>query len=331
MKLLTRHPRRTTTLIGLLLFGLVAASCGEDEPTSITIASSTPIESPQVVVALQNGFFEDNGLNVEITRFTSGRDALTALLGGQADYAIMAELPASSAAMAGESYRILAEISSLSGHQKVMTRTDTGITGFADLAGRDVGLLVGTSSHYELQLAMESVGMSSADVNVVGLGPPAQPGALETGDVDAIMAFDSFYTATKNLLGDRYAEVPGTGYHLRFLLSAGESMLDNDDVSEKVLQALLDAEELIVSDPAKAKADIVEWSGGQVNAARADEVFNTYVFGLNLGSGLVAQMVDEGEWLRDAHGVDGDPNAALFTSYINSGPLSAVASDRVNL
>ena len=331
MKLLARYPRRTLTLICLLLFGLVAASCGDDEPTSITIASSTPIESPQVVVALQNGFFEDNGLNVEITRFTSGRDALTALLGGQADYAIMAELPASSAAMAGESYRILAQVSSLSGHQKVMTRTDTGITSFADLAGRDVGLLVGTSSHYELQLAMESVGMSSADVNVVGLGPPAQPGALETGDVDAIMAFDSFYTATKNLLGDRYAEVPDTGYHLRFLLSAGESMLDNDDVSEKVLQALLDAEELIVSDPAKAKADIVEWSGGQVNAARADEVFDTYVFGLNLSSGLVAQMVDEGEWLRDAQGVDGNPTAALFTSYINSGPLSAVASDRVNL
>ena len=331
MKLLARYPFRITALVGLLLFGVMAASCGDDEPTSITIASSTPIESPQVVLALQNGFFEENNLTVEITRFTSGRDALTALLGGQADYAIMAELPASSAAMAGESFRILAEISSLSGHQRVMTRTDTGISSFADLAGRDVGLLVGTSSHYELQLAMESVGMSSSDVNVVGLAPPAQPGALENGDVDATVSFDSFYTATKNLLGDRYAEIPGTGYHLRFLLSAGESMLDNDEVSENVLRALLDSEELIASDPAKAKADIVEWSEGQVNAARADEVFNTYTFGLNLSSGLVAQMVDEGEWLRDEQGVDGDPTAALFSSYINSGPLSAVASDRVNL
>ena len=331
MELLTRHTRRTVTIIGVFLFAVVAASCGDDEPTSITIASSTPIESPQVVVALQNGFFEENNLTVEITRFTSGRDALTALLGGQADYAIMAELPASSAAMAGEDYRILAEVSSLSGHQKVMTRTDTGITSFSDLAGRDVGLLVGTSSHYELQLAMESVGMSSADVNIVGLAPPAQPGALENGDVDAIVAFDSFYVATRDLLGDRYAEIPGTGYHLRFLFAAGGSMLDNDEVSENVLRALLDAEELIASDPAKAKADIVEWSEGQVNAARADAVFSTYVFGLNLDSGLVTQMVDEGQWLRDEQGVDGDPTAALFTSYINSGPLSAVASDRVNL
>ena len=73
----------------------------------------------------------------------------------------MAELPASSGATTGQEFRNLAELARLQGHQQVIARTDTGITTVADLAGRNVGLLMGSSSQYELQLAMESVGLNS--------------------------------------------------------------------------------------------------------------------------------------------------------------------------
>ncbi len=325
-----RPPRIAMLLLLLLGLALVAMACGDDDPTSITIATSTELETPQVVVALTSGIFEDNGLDVEIIQFSSGRDAMTAMLGGQADFAVMAELPASSAAMTGQDFRILAELAGLFMRQNVLTTTDSGITGWADLEGRDVGLLMGSSSQYELQLGMESVGLNSDDVNLISLAPPAQAGALEKGDVDALVSFDSFYAATKDLLGDRFAEFSSPFYHLRFVFAAGESMIDDDATSEKVLKALFEAEERIDSDLAQAKADIVAWDAS-LSLPRADEVFGNYVYRLELSNDLIAQMVDEGEWLRDVQGVEGNPTPDLFRSFINSGPLSEVASDRVNL
>ena len=329
-KVSKRRLRGTTFLLSLLGLALIAMACGEDDPTKITIATSTELETPQVVFALTSGIFEDNGLDVDIIQFVSGRDAMTALLGGQADFAVMAELPATSGAMTGQDFRILAELSGLFMHQQVITLQGSGINSFADLEGKNIGLLMGTSSQYELQIALESVGLTSDDVNMISLAPPAQAGALDNGDVDAVVSFDSMLAGTKELLGDRYAEIPNDLYHLRFVFSAGGSMIEDDATSEKVLRALLEAEEAIDADPAKAKADIVAWDAS-LSLPRADEVFSTYVYRIELSNTLIPQMVDEGEYLRDVQGIEGSPTASLFRSYINSGPLSEVASDRVNL
>lgn len=96
-------------------------------------------------------------------------------------------------------------------------------------------------------------------------------------------------------------------------------MTEDDATSEKVLEALFEAEERNDGDLTQAKADIVAWDAS-LSLRRADEGFSTYVYRLELSNDLIAQMVDEGESLRDIQGMEGKPREALFRSFINSAP-----------
>ncbi|MYB02761.1 MAG: hypothetical protein F4Y13_00805, partial [Acidimicrobiaceae bacterium] len=119
-----RQRNKRTGGLGLLLaliaaVSLIAAACSgssesADEPaelTSITLGGGAYMQTAQATLALVHGLFEANGLAVDVAEFATGRDAMTALLGGQVDLAFMAEFPAVTAALQGEEFSVIAEVS----------------------------------------------------------------------------------------------------------------------------------------------------------------------------------------------------------------------------
>ena len=56
----------------------------------LVVAWSPNPQTPQVDVALAEGYFEDAGLEIEFISFVSGREGFEALLGGQVDIAVVA-------------------------------------------------------------------------------------------------------------------------------------------------------------------------------------------------------------------------------------------------
>jgi len=340
---------RSLRLLVVLLaaMSLIAAACGDDsgsgvsgEPAGTTVKDSGSsegaqpelvkvtfgggayLQTAQVTLALVNGLFEDNGLKIEVADFATGRAALTALLGGQVDLAVMAEFPPVTAALQGEDFKIVADLGRFSDY-KVQTRTDAGVKSLSDLAGKSVGTTVGTNVQYALETALNNAGLDSADVDIVNLPPNGIAGALDQGDVDAGMPFDSFYLGIQDVLGDRYAEVPVEGYTIHFVLVASAEMSRNTAVLEAFLQTLKDAEPFL-EDSNAAKEAIVGYSE-RVNQAYADDSFTKYDFETRLNSDLLDLMVSEGTWLVETQGLDGDPTEELFRSVLDAGPLEVVA------
>ena len=292
------------------------------EPVKVTLGGGAYMQTAQATLALVHGLFEANGLEVDVAEFPTGRDAMTALLGGQVDLALMAEFPVVAAALQGAEFSVIAEVSRFSDY-KLQTRTDAGIESLADLPGKTVGTTVGTNVQYALETALNNAGHDSSDVDIVNLPPSGIAGALDVGDIDAGMPFDSFYIPIAELLGDRHHEIPVEGYSIHWILAASAEMSQNAEVLEAFMRSLKEAESFL-EDADQAKADIINYSE-RVNPAYADNTFPKYMFDLQLNRDLLEVLVEEAEWLVEVQGLDGEPTEEVFLSVLDPGPLNAVA------
>ncbi|KIF05197.1 cell wall protein, partial [Streptomyces sp. RSD-27] len=227
------------------MLSLSATACGSGDGGGspggrhrVTIAGSDQLGGAPVYLAQERGLWSSDGVDATVTTLPTGRDALNAVLGGQAQFGIVGDLPAVTAALGGRDVRIVAELSRFS-DWRLLTRTDRGVGGFAALKGHRVGVPQGTNVEYALGRMLASAQLTAADVTVVNLAPNQVTAALGRGDVDAGVTFPSFYEAARTALGDRYAELPFSGYTARTLLVAGPAA--DDAAATAVLRTVLRA------------------------------------------------------------------------------------------
>ena len=84
------------------LIGVAAsflASTALADTTAVTIGGGPYLDIPQLSVAMDQDLWAVNELEAEVIAFRTGRSAFEALLGGQLDFAFMAEFPAVIGAM----------------------------------------------------------------------------------------------------------------------------------------------------------------------------------------------------------------------------------------
>ncbi|MGW7126599.1 ABC transporter substrate-binding protein, partial [Streptomyces sp. NPDC054901] len=244
-----------------------------------------------------------------------------AVLGGQAQLGIVGDLPAVTAALSGRDVRIVADLSRFS-DWRLLSATDRGITGFASLKGRKVGVPRGTNVEYALSRMLGSAQLTAADVTVVNLAPNQVAAALARGDVDAGVTFPSFYDVARTALGDRYAELPFTGYTARTLLIAGPSAAD--EAVTAVLRTVLRAQQAATADPAAARAAVVAQSKGALQAAYVDAFQPRYTYGASLSPELLTQLTDEAAWAKATQSLPGDADRAALLGKLRPGPLKTV-------
>lgn len=136
--------------------------------------------SSLLAVAEDQGFWEENGLDVKTSVFTNGPLQIQALGTGDLDFGYIGPgamwLPASGQA------KVVA-INTLGNADRVIAQP--GIDSIADLAGKKIAVPEGTSGDMVLTLALESAGMTKADVEIVPMDAATVVSAFSSGQVDA--------------------------------------------------------------------------------------------------------------------------------------------------
>ncbi|EWY41788.1 ABC transporter substrate-binding protein [Skermanella stibiiresistens SB22] len=299
------------------------------EPRQLVIGGGPIAEVPQFTVALDRQLFQEQGLTVQVLPFASGREGFEALIGGQLDLVIMAEFPAVVGAMRKQDFGIVARISRYDAN-RVITKGATKPESIKDLAGRKIGVTVGTNAHFMLTQEMKKAGVTAEIVNV---GPPDLIPALVRGDIDAAAPFPSFYAGAKRTLGDQYQEIMATSYGTNFVLAATRKLIDGDPAAiGKVLTALLKAEASIEADPAAAKETVARVAGRVLSPAAIAASWPEYQYRVSLNDELLDLLVQEGEWIAERRMIKNvEPTRELFRGALATGPLAAVAPDRVSL
>lgn len=196
----------------LAAFALLITGCASSGDSGNTGDSGSSAEELQTVrvgyhadwngaslVAISNdqGYWEEEGLKVEASVFTSGPVEVQALQSDDLDFAYIGQgamwLPATGAAK-------IAVINTLSAASRIIAQP--GLNSMADLAGKKIGVPEGTSGDLVLTLALEDAGMTRDDVEVVSMDATTIVAAFSSGQIEAAASWYPLISTIKAQVPD---------------------------------------------------------------------------------------------------------------------------------
>jgi ABC-type nitrate/sulfonate/bicarbonate transport system substrate-binding protein len=333
--------RRTDRLV-VLIIGLAAAvsACAREAPGTsgprqqVRFGLALQPPSALAIIALQEGFFDEAGLDVTVSEYVSGKRALGGLLAGQVDVATMAEVPIVFAAFERRDFAILATIGSVTNEQRIVARRDRGIADPADLRGKVVATQKASAVHFFLHLFLIHNGLSGKDVaggQIRYMKAEDLPPALADGSIDAFSMREPYVSQAVGLLGRDNVRVfaePGLYFRTEQLLGRKAFLGEHPPVAVKMIRALLRAEEMARADPNRAVAVVAERLG--VAPAVLASGWDDFELQVTLDQAILTSMEDEARWALNEQLVEGDrvPN---FLKVIDTTALDELKRSAVTI
>ncbi len=305
------------------LFGTSASNAGE-----ITIGMAPNLQTLPIVVAMSEGYFADEKIELKIVKFTSGRRALEALIGGQLDVAFMAEYPVSIASLRKQPFGTFTTLSRYTAN-RMISKASIGFKDPSSLSGKKIGTTKGSNTEFFTEALIEKF---KIDAEVINVSPADIVPALARGDIDAGIMFPDFYPAAEKALGADYREYRSDAYIAWFVLSATPEMLNKrPDELAAFVRALIKAEEFIKSSPDEAMKALAEATEGLLSIEIIKKKFAEAEYEIGLSNGLLDILEVQAKWVVGKGMVKAKPSRDLIKSYLVAGPMKSVDPSRITI
>jgi NitT/TauT family transport system substrate-binding protein len=200
---------KTVTALSVLL--LLATGCGggdqggattpSAERFAIAIADQRGLVSWPLYIAMDQGYFEDENIDLEVVEIADSAQVMAALNSGDIDVAMPGSLAIPLQAEAGNELRAFVNI--YNSDMNLTVAADSDVPDSDDwrerlraMEGKAIGVPgLGSILVLALNAALENVGLTPDAVELIALAPgPPSVAALEAGQVDGFMS-DSFAAA----------------------------------------------------------------------------------------------------------------------------------------
>lgn len=317
--------RGALALVALLMTAVApAAESGAATRPPLTLAVADLLYAAPVLIAQSQGYFAAEGLPLKVIHCAVGRICLQQLLDGQAQFATVADTPIALAAFTRTDLAIIATITMSGDELRMVARKDRGIGSAADLKGRRIGIIKGTSSHYYVETFLMFHGLKTADVTLVPMEVSAVAAALVRGEIDVAGLFEPWGRDAARELGDRGRMLPSPRFFtLTFnLVSAGSRAGVAVDHEVRLLRAVQRGEALIRDEPERARQILAGLL--KLDPAKLAVAWSDFDYRLQLGQPLIHTLEAQARWaLREGLAPAGArmPN---FLDLINPEPLRRV-------
>ena len=321
-----------TLLISLLAIATSALSCqeGYSGPVETLTLGYTPSEASCLLyVAEDQGFFSANGVKMIEKTYSTGAEAIQALLKGEVDVAGMSETPFINQVFTKQSVSIYANLDKLE-YTYLIVRKDRGIQTAADLKGKRIGLPQGTIAEFYLGRYLQLNGLSMKDVTVVNADPQASADLITKGNLDGVVIWNPIAYQIEQQVGDNAMVFHVQSGQAAYGLAVARSdwLTAHKELIERSLRAIAQAEQYMISHPAEAKAMVQKRLN--YDTAYMDTVWSENQFSLSLDQSLVVALEDESRWLL-GNNLTPEKSAPDFLKYIYPDALHAVKPDAVNI
>lgn len=246
---------RHLILIGaslLMTAALVLALISWREAETVRMSIPALTRSAPFYVAMDKGFFRNEGVRLEVTVPTTGKAGLQMMTAGSVDLAGAGGMPVIEAILNGQSLWILAALSQDGRHFGLVVPVD--VEHFEQLKGKRVAVTLGTTPDLFVRTMLLGAGLTRTDVIWVGMRPDEMPHALASGHVDAAGTFGPFLTQTAAALpGARILYAAGTFLDYWLLVASTEVVRSKPERVRKVLSALIKAVHYMHQHPDESK------------------------------------------------------------------------------
>ena len=244
------------------------------KPEQSKVKLGTPIGEPSqfaTVLADQLGLFKKYGIEVTITRFNAGGDAVAALLAGSVEIGSNIGSDFALASQLTDVYAYATSVYKSRVFDGLFCQKDVKTA--ADLKGKQVAIsTLGATAHASVLLALKGLKMADTDVTVVPVGNnAARVAAMKAGSVAcAPVSMDDSKAMTDlglNLLIDLSKDTtlnyPAVGIGV-----TAEYAKKNPNTVLVMTAAVLEAQNIMIND---LKTTAAEWAKfAQVDAAKAE-------------------------------------------------------------
>ncbi len=293
------------TLSAVVMIGIVVvavAGCTQEQPEKytgpvekVTVAAFEGGASAMIYIAESQGFFENNGLDVTIKGYDSGKLAADILLADKADISTSAD-----AVLVGNSFdnpdlKILGTVAFIRANG-LIARKDRGINSPKDLVGKKVGVTTKSTGEFNLDVMLLFNGLSMEDIDTVDLGPEEIVEKIVNGEIDAGFTWEPFLYNAKVQLGENglIFKEPNSEIFYFLLLTKYQWLKENPNTAKRFVKALIEAEDYIKENNEEA----MEFIKDKFNYEQEfmDSILPKQEFTIILPQALIVAMEDQARW-----------------------------------
>ncbi|MBM9432413.1 ABC transporter substrate-binding protein [Flaviflexus equikiangi] len=193
----------------LALTGLFAlAACSSDDAleetadglTKLTVYHITTVDSTPLYLGVEEGFFEEEGLDVEVKIAESGSAIIPSVVNGESPIGYANVVSDLAAIDQGLDIKLVSNCCGVAGtsdetSSRVFVLEDSDIQGPEDLAGKTIAVnSTKNLGDVTIPVALENQGIDASTIEYVPMNFADMSAALERGDVDAIWMVEPFQT-----------------------------------------------------------------------------------------------------------------------------------------
>jgi taurine transport system substrate-binding protein len=128
------------------------------------------------------------GKSIEFFQFTSGTEVINAMASGSIDISLNGSSPTAAGYSRGVDLQVIYIYDNINDAEALVVNDQ--IAAPQDLKGKTIAVPFGSTTHFHMMFALEQLGISAKDVNVIDMSPPDMVAAWERGDIDGGFVWD---------------------------------------------------------------------------------------------------------------------------------------------
>lgn len=222
------------------------------DPVKVTLSAQPAAHSLGIFAAKENGWFAEEGLDVEILTYISGPPQLEAVASDAWSVGIMG-------IAAGVTGAITYDLTTLGfsvwdyPSQRLFVRADSdiaqagkgGIDGYPDIygtadlwRGKDIICTKGSLGYLQLLASLKAIGLTEDDVNVIHMEMAAGYQAFLVGEGDALCAWSTF---ASDAAAEGYVEASSAAaaqLYVPSVILASDAALADKEVTQKIVNVI---------------------------------------------------------------------------------------------
>lgn len=128
------------------------------------------------------------GKTIEFFQFTSGTEVINAMASGSVDISLNGSSPTAAGYSRGVDLQVIYIYDNINDAEALVVNDE--VTAPQDLKGKTIAVPFGSTTHFHMMFALEQLGISPKEVNVIDMSPPDMVAAWERGDIDGGFVWD---------------------------------------------------------------------------------------------------------------------------------------------
>jgi ABC-type nitrate/sulfonate/bicarbonate transport system substrate-binding protein len=277
----------------------------ERELTKLTVGvTASYLGEAATFVAVDKGFFNEQGLDVTLKLNPSGSRSIRELFSAEVDIAHVAETPVVYSVMRGDyhngevpDFKIFAEMIYSHHIQKIITRKDSGIEVPHDMKGKRVGVYRGTQLDYFFDSFLLEHQLDHNNLVYINLTPDQQIGEIIDGEIDVAVVWEPAATYIKDKLGDQAIELTTSlTYSTLWMATAlSDFATDHPGLLASYLKALQNAQSYILENPEESQEILSRYTEIPLNVV--ETIWNEVDYQLSLSERMLSLLEDQARWM----------------------------------